>query len=107
MSIKSRFNFYFNDDQMYIYRCQGERYLEVKAKELDRYEERSVTVWASVTMHRRSPLQLIVGQLNSQRYIDEVTGPTVLPFLGQFDRGHFFQDDNARPIHGRSILVFV
>ena len=60
-------------------------------------------VWAAVTMHRRTPLQLIAGNLNSQLYVDEVMRPMVLPFLRQIGQGAVFQDDNARPHRGHIV----
>ena len=60
-------------------------------------------VWAAATMHRRTPLQFIAGNLKSQRYVEEVMRPMVLPFLKQIGQGAVFQDDNARP-HRRHIV---
>ena len=57
-------------------------------------------VWAAVSMHRRTPLQFIAGNVNSQWYVEEVMRPMVLPFLRQIGQGAVFQDDNARPHHG-------
>ena len=64
-------------------------------------------VGASVTMHRRTPIQFIAGNLNSQRYVDEVMRPMVLPFLRQIGQGAVFLDDNARLHRGRIINDFV
>ena len=64
-------------------------------------------VWAAVTMHRRTPLQFIARNLNSQRYFDEVMRPMVLLFLRQIGQGAVFQDDNARPHRGHIVNDFV
>ena len=103
----SRFNLYFNDGQMRVYRRRGERYSDVNVKELDRYGGGSVMVWAAVTMHRRTPLRFIAGNLNLQRYVDDVMRPMVLPFLRQIGQGAVFQDDNARPHRGHIVNDFV
>ena len=58
-------------------------------------------------MHRRTPLQFIAGSLNSQRYVDEVMRPMVLPFLRQIGQGAVFKDDNARPHNGQIVNDFV
>ena len=65
-SDESRFNLYFNDGRMRVYRRRGERYSDVNVKEHDRYGGGSVMVWAAVTMHRRTPLIFIAGNLNSK-----------------------------------------
>ena len=49
-------------------------------------------VWAAVTMHKRTSFQFIVGNLNSQQYVDEVMRPIVLPFLRQIGQGAVLQD---------------
>ena len=64
-SDESRSNLHFNDVRMRVYRRCGERYSDVNVKERDRYGGGSVMVWAAVTMHRRTPLQFNVGNLNS------------------------------------------
>ena len=64
-------------------------------------------VLAAVMMHRRTPLQFIAGNLNSQRYVDEVMRPIVLPNLRQIGQGAVFQDDNARPHRGHIVNDFV
>ena len=66
-SDESHFNLYFNDGWMRAYRRHGERYSDINVKEHDRYGGTSVMVWAAVTMHRRTPVQFIAGNLNSQR----------------------------------------
>ena len=58
-------------------------------------------------MHRRTPLQFIAGNLNSQRCVDEVMRPMVLPFLRKIGQGAVFQDDNARPHRGHIVNDFV
>ena len=64
-------------------------------------------VKAAFTMHRRTQLQFIAGNLNSQRYVDEFMRPMVLPFLRQIGQGTVFQHNNARPHHGRIVYDFV
>ena len=106
-SDESRFNLYFNDGRMRVYRRRGERNSDINIKEHDHYGGGSVMVLAAVTMHRRTPLQFIAGNLNSQRYVAEVTRPMMLPFLRQIGQGAVFQDDNARPHGGHIVNGFV
>ena len=62
-------------------------------------------VWAAVTMNRRTPLHFIAGNLNAQRYVDEVMRPVVLPFLRQIGQGAVFQDNNARRTMDTLLMV--
>jgi transposase len=52
-------------------------------------------VWAGISIGQRTPLHFIEGNLNGQRYRDEIMIPIVVPFV----RLHAvtFQQDNARP----------
>ncbi|GFU74124.1 transposable element Tcb1 transposase [Trichonephila clavipes] len=52
-------------------------------------------VWV-LWYHSRTPLVRIAGTLNSQRYISEVLGTVVLPFLQGLATA-IFQQDNAQP----------
>ncbi|GFV20079.1 transposable element Tcb1 transposase [Trichonephila clavipes] len=55
-----------------------------------------IMVWGGIGYHSRTPLVLIAGTLNSQRYICEVLEPVVLPCLHGLATA-IFQQDNARP----------
>ena len=55
-------------------------------------------VWAGISATAKTDLVFIDGNLNGQRYIDEVLTPHVLPFLRHMSVADpIFQDDNARP----------
>ena len=70
--------------------------------ERDRYGGGSVMVWAGVTETARTPLIVIKGNLNAQRYVDDVLRPGFLPFMQRHGTGLILQQDNARP-HTASI----
>ena len=54
--------------------------------------------WAGISATAKTGLVLIDGNLNGQRYIDEVLTPHLLPFLFQMPVADpIFQDDNAKP----------
>ena len=63
-----------------------------------RYGGGPVMVWAGVTVTLKTQLCIIDGNLNAQRYVNEILQPVVVPFLGQMQQGAIFQDDNADPI---------
>jgi hypothetical protein len=63
--------------------------------------------WAGISVNLRTQLYIVNGNLNSQRYIDEILRLLVLPFLQQIGPNAVFQDDNARPHRGRIVNDFV
>ncbi|GFY30730.1 uncharacterized protein TNCV_3118901 [Trichonephila clavipes] len=50
--------------------------------------------WGGIGYHSCTPLVLIAGTLNSQRYIYEVLEPVILPYLQGLATA-IFQQDNA------------
>ncbi|GFX98031.1 transposable element Tcb1 transposase [Trichonephila clavipes] len=65
----------------------------------------SIMAWGSIGYYSRTPLVLIAGTLNSQRYISEVLDPVVLRYLQGFFTA-IFQQDNARPHVARIVQRF-
>ena len=65
-------------------------------------------MWAGISATARTDLVFIDGNLNGQRYIDEVLAPHVLPFLRQIPVADLiFQDDNAKPHWARIVDDFL
>ena len=65
-------------------------------------------VWAGISATAKTDLVFIDGNLNGQRYIDEVLTPHVLPFLRQMPVADpIFQDDNGRPNRARVVDDFL
>ena len=64
-------------------------------------------VWGGLSAHGRTPLVIIDGNLNAQRYLKEVVRPHVLPFVHGQRRNMTFQQDNARPHVARLIMNFL
>jgi hypothetical protein len=52
-------------------------------------------IWPGIMGGRKTDLVVIRGNLNAQRYIDEVLRPVVVPFLRQ--NPGMLMHDNARP----------
>ena len=52
-------------------------------------------VWGGICCHRKTRLLVLDGNLNAQRYINEVLVPEVIPFLLQNGPNLIFQQDNA------------
>ena len=60
-----------------------------------------VMMWGCFSWFGLGPLVRIDGRVNSQRYIEEILGYHVIPFLESFEEengDYLFQQDNA-PIH--------
>ena len=80
---------------------------DANVSEYDRFGGGSVLDRAGVTMNQRPRLCIVDGNLNAQRYVDEIFRPVVVPFLGRMSQGAILQDDNARPHRGRVVNEFV
>ena len=55
----------------------------------------------------KTRLVVILGNLNAQRYCDDILRPVVVPFLQQQPRRTIFQQDNARPHSARLTQNFL
>ena len=62
-------------------------------------------VWGCIGYGSRSLLVFIRGSVTSQRYVEDVVEPHLLPFL-KAQHGLVFQQNNARPHIARNILNF-
>ena len=60
----------------------------------------SVMMWGGIAANRRTDLVAINGNLNAQRYRNEILTPHVLSFIAA--NGGTFQQDNARPLVARA-----
>ena len=64
-----------------------------------------VMVWAGISYGQRTQLHFFNGNLNAQRYRDEILRPFVVPFIR---RHHLmFQHDNAQPHVTRICIQFL
>lgn len=106
-SDESRFSLQHNDGRILVYRRRGERFADVNVRERNVFGGGSVMVWGGFSFRHRTPLQVIVGNINAVRYRDEIVRPLVLPFLQRIGQGAVFQDDNARPHRGRVVTDFL
>ena len=104
-SNESQFNLHFNDGRTRVYRRQGERFSD--ATVYDQFGGGSVFVWAGMTMNQRTRLCIVDGNLNAQRYVNEILRPVVVPFLGRMNQGAILQDDNALSHRGRVVNEFI
>ena len=63
-------------------------------------------IWAGISLNGRTALVVVPGNLNDQRYIDEILRPHAVSYLRQMGHNAIFQDDNARPNRARIVDNF-
>lgn len=91
-----------------VWRRRGERLADACIAEHDRFGGgASVMVWAGITASHRTELVVIRGNLNAQRYTNEILRQHVQPFLRDHPEVEQFQQDNARPHTARVSLQFL
>ena len=95
---ESRFTMSFHDGRNRVWRRRGERYEDATVQEHDRYGGGSVMVWGGMSMHTRTPLHQVAGNLNGQRYVNEILRPIAVPAVQALGPGAVYMDDNA-PAH--------
>ncbi|RZB89833.1 DDE 3 and/or HTH Tnp Tc3 2 domain containing protein, partial [Asbolus verrucosus] len=66
----------------------------------------SFLVWGAICYGSRSPLVVIPGTLNANRFVDYVLEPVLIPYL-QGLVNPIFQQDNARPHIARVAMEFL
>ncbi|KAK7107686.1 hypothetical protein V1264_015566 [Littorina saxatilis] len=106
-SDESRFNLYHSDGRRKVWRREGERYEDDTVHERVAFCGGSVMVWGGFSLHQRTPLYHVVGNLTGQRYRDEILAPIVLPTLQQIGPNAVFQDDNATPHRARLVNDYI
>ena len=95
-SDESRFTLERSDGRARVYHHSGERYTDACVKQTDRFRGGSVMVWAGINNNRKTNLVIINGNLNAQRYRDEILAPVVITYVNATPNA-IFQQDNARP----------
>lgn len=80
-SDESRFCLGMDDGRMRVRRRHGEHRNVQFSVERHVHRTVGVMVWGAITYGSRSHLALIRGNMNAQRYVDEVVEPQILPFL--------------------------
>lgn len=104
-SDESRFQLYRADGRQRVWRRVGERYVDANVVRRVAHGGGGVMVWAGICYGQRTQLHFIAGNLNGQRYRDEILRPIVVPFVERHDV--IFQQDNARPHTARICREFL
>ena len=96
------------DGRRRVWRRRGEAHAEVCVQPVVFYGGGSVMAWAGISTNGKTDLIIIDGNLNAQRYRDEILEPTVIPYAGAVGPETFIlMDDNARPHRGRVVNDFI
>ncbi|GFY03770.1 transposable element Tc1 transposase [Trichonephila clavipes] len=93
---ESRFVRGTDDNCVRVWRCPGERYNSPQYVLRHTGRTAGVIVWGTIAYDSRSTLIVMRGTLTGQRYVDNILGPHVGPFLNGLP-GAILQQDNARP----------
>jgi len=91
---ESRFKLDFNDGRIRVRRLPTERFLDACIAEHDRYGRGSVMIWGGCWYGGKTSAVLIEGNLNGERYVNEILSPVVVPTLQE--NNLILQQDNAR-----------
>ena len=94
---ESRFALEHPDGHTKVWRREGERFLDECVLPVTAFGGGSIMVRAGFSAHHRTPLHHVQGNLNGQRYRDEILRPHSVPMLRRIGQGAVYQDDNARP----------
>ena len=102
---ESRFSLQRGDGRLHIYRRRNERYADCCVLERDRFGG-SVIVRAAIAHVYRSPLVVTDGNLNAQRYCDDLAHH-VIPLFHNNANISIFQHDNATSHRARDTVKFL
>ena len=78
---ESRFNLRRSDGRVRVYRRRGERFRDACVVENELFGGGSVMIWGGISPQHKTDVRVIDGNLNAQRYQDEILAPVVTPFI--------------------------
>lgn len=106
-SDESRFCCSVADGRRRVWRRREERYARPCVLEFNRWGGPNAMVWAGISLHYRTPLVIVDGNLTAHRYINLILRPHVVPFMAAHQDLHMFQHDGARPHSARVTREFL
>ena len=86
-----------SDGRLRVYRRTGERANENCINETQQFGGGSILLWAGISMHTKTQIVRVNGNLNARRYQTDIITPVLLPHL-RANRGMIVAQDNA-PCH--------
>lgn len=83
---------------------QGPLHRRIQGLSADsRFTEESLEKEERINKNGKTDLLVIEGNLNANRYVQEVLTPHVVPYAGAIGDGFVLMDDNAGPHRGRVV----
>lgn len=106
-SDESRYTLSFNDGRVRVWRRPGERFIDATILEHNRHGGGSLMVWAGFSLHHRTPLHRVEGNITGIAYMNDILRPIAIPALQAIGPGAILQDDNARPHRAQVVNNFL
>ena len=109
-SDESRFTLFQNDGKVHVWRLPKEKYDVNCLVPTVKHGGGGIMMWGCFSWHKMGPLVRIDGRINSERYIEEILGYHLIPFLEEFEEEYgeyFFQQDNASIHTSRKTRDFI
>ena len=98
-SDESRFTMNHNDGRLRVWRRPGQHFIDAPVQEK--------VAFGAFSLHHRTPLYHVQGNLNGLRYRNGILRPLAVPTLQQIGPMAVYQDDNARPHRARVVNDFL
>lgn len=96
-SDESRFGFHPDSRRVRVWRIPGRQSRLQNPQEVHPYQGGTIMVWAGIRLGGRTDLVLIRGNLNAERYCEQVVQSVVIPHRQNLGADFIFMQDNARP----------
>ena len=77
---ESRFLLFDNDRRLHVWRRRGERFADVCVQTRRQGHGGGLMIWAGISIRGKTNLVFVEGNMNAQRYIDQVLHPVVVPY---------------------------
>ena len=104
---ETRFCLDHHDGRVRVWRRRGERFADSCVRSSRQGRGGSVMIWAGISEQGKTDLVFVEGNMNAQRYIDQVLQPVILPCAHNHGQNFIMMDDNARPHRARIVDNFL
>ena len=91
---ESKFNLRISDGRARVYLRRGKRFSDNCVRERGQFGGGSVIIWGGISLHTKSQIVHVVGNLNAIRYQNLILRPVAVPHIRR-NRGMILMQDNA------------